>query len=356
MSKLLLLPLSLLLTPLAFVTVPKENVTIVMEAESYATIEEPMRVVRDATGVSGDAFVEVPLGAGQGWRGEGSGGMTYRVDLPSPGDYRLWGRALWKDGCTNALFIKANKGPKLVFGNDAIFERWHWVKGQVLHLEKGVNYVSFANHSDGTALDKLILTNNPLFLPEGLGRGITRFYDGFAGCDADNTGSWEQSSGNWRVVRGVGQGAGVNDCLAQWMPDGGLALGGFRNWHNYDAHMKVMLSAPGSVGLIFFRADADNEMRLIFEAGEERGVLRLLQTASGNNTVLGEAETPVCRFDSWYELGFRHIDGSLVCMLDGEPTLTVPWPDDDDQTGQVGLTTNIGGVYYDNVDVRFLDS
>ncbi len=352
MRKLTLLALSLLLTFLAFVPVPKESVTVVMEAESYATLEAPMHEVRDATGASGNAYVGLPSGSGQGWRGEGSGSITYRVDLPRAGAYRLWGRVLWKDGCTNAFFLSANEAPSVVFGNDAVFGQWHWVKGQVLSLREGVNRIAFANHSDGTALDKLILTSDPLYLPEGLGLGITRFFDGFAGCDVDNTGSWELLSGNWRVIRSVGQRAGVNNCLAQWAPGGGLALGGFRIWKDYDARVKVMLSGPGSAGLIAYRTDAGNELRLVLDAGEEIAALRLTQTMSGIAKVLGEADAPRFHFDTWHELRLQYRSGGLICALDGRPTITVPMPDG--QTGRIGLVTaNAGGVYFDNVDVQF---
>lgn len=345
--------MALALLPFAVLTVPSSPVSIVLEAEGYADIQDPMLVVRGVEEASGGAYVELPLGAGQGWRGEGGGRIVYKVDVEREDDYRVWARVKWQDGCTNAFFMSANNQPNVVLGNDAIFEQWHWVKGQSVSLKKGVNQLTFSNHSDGTALDKLIITNDPLYLPDGLGKDITGFYDGFAGCDADNTGSWETASGRWRVVKGIDEASGgVNDCLAQWSPEGGVTLGGFSVWENYDIRMQTMLSGPGEVGIIFYRSDSDNEYRLVWAAGEDESRMTLEQAVSGRVNILAMAPTPRGHFDRWYELGFRIDEETLVCMLDGEEILTHGFGGD--RRGQIGLLTrNSGGIYFDNVEVSF---
>lgn len=356
MRRILLILAGVITSVLAVVRVPEQDVTLVVEAEDYAAIAEPMRIVANTAGASGEAYIELPLGSGQGWRGEGSGNVAYRLDLARAGDYRIWARTRWRDGCTNAFFLSANDGPRVVLGNDAVFGEWHWVKGQTLPLEKGVNYLTFANHSDGTALDKLIVTNNPLYLPRGLGEDITRFFDGFAGCDANNTGSWEFPSGDWRVVRGMDQGAGINDCLAQWSSAGGLALGGFHVWHDYDVSLKVMLSGPGTVAIVFYRPDDQRECRLVWDAsGDDYSVLRFEQVSQGKPEVLGEARTVPCCYDSWCQLGFRDTAGKLTCALDTRPILSVDYSGE--RSGQIGLLTpGTGGVYFDNVEVLFHDT
>ncbi len=348
-----LLILAMALLALSVVVVPSTTETVVLEAEGYADLIAPMRVVRNAKEASGQSFVELPLGVGQGWRGEGSGSVIYRVDLPAAGAYTIWARALWKDGCTNAFFLTANEAAPLVFGNDAIFSQWHWVKGPSLPLESGLNYLTFSNHSDGTALDKLIITNDPFYLPEGLGQGITSFYDGFAGCDADNTGSWELRTGKWRVVHAAQEAAGpVNDCLAQWSPEGGLALGGFPVWQDYDARVKVMQTSPGAVALEFYRDESGNQYRLLWDNHDEVNEVRLERTASGETETIARQQGITCTYDHWYELGYYHDQDSLRCTLDGAPIASVKF--EGPRRGQIGLACiETGGVYFDNVEVRF---
>ena len=356
MPKFPILLLSVTLASLSIMVVPQKAETIVFEAESFADIVEPMRVVQSDTGTSGNGFVELPLGSGQGWRGKGGGEVTYRIELDKGGEYTLWARTLWQDGCTNAMFMKANKGPQFVLGNDAIFQQWHWVKGQTMTLEKGVNLIKLANHSDGISMDKFVLTNDPLYLPEGLGQGITRFYDGFAGCDGDNTGSWDIRGGNWRVIPSIGESAGgVNDALAQWDPAGGIALGGFTTWKNYDLEVKMMQSSTGKVTLLYFHQDEENEMRLVCDSKDESTEVRLERITNGERSVLASQEFPLS-FDHWYTIGLKREDDQLVAYIDEEVIFNIDWPSNQTQ-GQIGLSTqNTTGVYFDNVEVRFHES
>jgi hypothetical protein len=338
----------------SFVLAPTEPVCHVFEAESYSEIVPPMHVVRiDQVAASAGAFIELASGVGQGWRGQGGGSVTYRLDLERTGDYTVWGRSHWMDGCTNAFFLSVNHGPTTVFGNDPIFNQWHWVKSTRLKLERGVNYLTFSNHSDGTALDKLVVTDDPFYVPEGLGSEITRFYDGFAGCDGDNTGSWEFVSGRWRVVPSVGESqGGVNDVLAQWDEGESLALGGFEVWRDYDARTSFMVGSPGKVGLIFFHEDSDSEWRVFLEIGEDGTRLDVQKCRTGICDTLQSESVPPCQFDRWYELGFRIGEDRLKITLDGELVATTECPRD--RSGRIGLfSQGPRGVYFDNVEVRF---
>jgi hypothetical protein len=352
MQRIGLLILSLLLIALSIRQVPTSATTIVLEAENYANIVEPMKVTKGAE-VSGDAFIELPLGVGQGWQGKGGGEITYRMDFPESATYTLWARTLWKDGCTNAFFLDINDDERMVFGNDAIFEQWHWIKGQSFKLDKGINYLTFANHSDGTAMDKIILTNDLFYFPEGLGQDITQFFDGFAGCDANNTGSWDFVSGKWRVVKGgEGGAAGVNDCLAQWAPGGGRTMAGFPVWTNYDFKVKTMLTDYGSVALSIYSQSPENEYRITFNVTELSPTLTIAHVDDGEISIL--AETPISTFnlDHWYEIGYIQEEKYIVILLDGQKVLRVEL--DGAHQGRVGLLTqDTGGVYFDNVNVQF---
>ncbi len=357
-----------LLIAFAVETISARPTTLVIEAENCAEIVPPMRKVKTGViepkggrptasataslaGASGLGYVELPWGSGQGWRGKGGGHVVYRLDVPAAGHYRVWARTFWQDGCTNALFLTANKGARLVFGNDAVYGRWHWVKGQTLDLSEGINYLTFSNHSDGVALDKLEITNDLQHLPEGLGGEITRFYDGFAGCDADNTGSWEGISGKWRIVQPGNDEAAVSDCLAQWALEGGLALAGYSIWKDYDAQVSLMLARPGRAGILFYTLSGAEGLRLSVNAAPERTTVRLENLSDGTAEVLAEAERPGNVFDRWFTLGARRDGEKIVAVLDGTPMFELACPVVAE--GRFGLFSEGGGAYFDNVEIDF---
>jgi hypothetical protein len=352
MNKMLYILLGVTIAALSFVPIPATRITMVWEAEGFAAIIPPMEVVQNAKGASGSTFVRLPLGAGQGWRGEGIGEVSYRVELPSRGDYLLWARTLWQDGCTNAFYMRVADGPQTILGNDAIFGAWHWVRSSPLRLSEGMNYITIANHSDGTALDKIVLTNDPLYVPEGVGEGITRFFDGFGGCDGDNTGSWELVAGMWKVVPGTGAGSvGVNDCLAQWDPNGGKAIAGFSNWRNYSISTKVLLTTPGTAGLEMYNKSESSSLRFTIRVSDDETVLSLVEQRGTKPHVLGISKSIPVRFDYWYELAVQNVGDAYVCLVDGAEMIRAT--SSVDRTGRIGISASTGGVFFDNVEVNF---
>lgn len=353
MRAFLVILLSIALFGLSLVRLPAKTVSVVVEAESYALISAPMRAVKGDDGASGNAWVELPLGCGQGWRNLGGGSVTYRIEAPSASAYYLWTRTRWRDGCTNAFFLEANDGPRIVFGNDAVFNQWHWIRSQALPFSEGMNRIVFSNHSDGTALDKVIATNDPLYLPEGLGEGMSRFYDGFAGCDADNTGSWTFVSGKWRIVRDAADGAGgVSDCLAQWNPAGGIGLAGYPIWKDYSMKVSLMFSGPATAGILFNHAEGKPEYRLLWQQSDAGARLSLERYFEGRSEILAETGDAPGGYDRWHTLGFVRADGICRGFVDDKEEISAPLPGG--VLGQAGVVTiDSGGVYFDNVDIRF---
>jgi len=351
-SRLILTASLLAVAGLSLTRVPADPALIVMEAEAYAELVQPMRVVRGDALASGDAWVELPLGSGKGWRGKGGGRAGYRVDVPAAGRYAVWARSWWKDGCSNALFLQANDSPTLVFGNDAVFGQWHWVCSPSLELGKGLNYIRFSNHSDGVRLDKLVVTNDAFYLPEGLADEITHFFDGFAGCDADNTGSWSFPSGRWRVVRNpAGAAASLGDCLAQFDPDGGRALVGNPLWHDYDVRIKTMLTEPGVVAVTFYHANENNFCGLFWEADEENAVLSLEQVAEGRAKLLCRQTLDGVSLDTWYDVAISTGGGVIRAAVDGVERCRADFAGE--RKGRAGLSATISGAFFDNVEVIF---
>jgi hypothetical protein len=341
------------LLPLSFTRTPEARDTIILEAENYAELVAPMRVARGDVQASGNTYLELPLGSGQGWRGLGTGSVTYRVAVALDGDYFVWGRFFWGDGCTNAAFMQVNAQPRIIIGNDAVFGVWHWVKALPQRMNGGINYITLSNHSDGIYIDKFVITNDPAYSPEGLGDGITYFYDGFAGCDADNTGSWTFVSGDWKVVKAVGDdAAGANDCLAQWNEAGGYALAGLDSWSVYSANLSMMCAKPALSGMVFGHCEGKGELRLLCQS-DGRTARIWLEEHSGNEVIkLAEAENVPFMFDRWYTIGFQRAAGAIEVVVDDNQVFSVSY--DHSITGKIGLVTvSGGGIFFDNVDVRF---
>lgn len=142
------------------------HVYLWQEAERSLQLTKPMVIAQDS-GASGGQMIAIARWAGAGWRNEAGGAAMYDFEVPEAGSYSLWTRVRWLDGCGNSFFLRVNGGPRQVFGNDAEFGHWHWLKAGGFRLAKGKNSIELANREDGVALDKLLLTGDPDFRPEG---------------------------------------------------------------------------------------------------------------------------------------------------------------------------------------------
>ena len=150
--------------------------TIVIEAEDFTgELEHPMTLTEDPD-VSGGRYIHVEGGSGKPdgvhpvtgvkypsrW-----GAAVYKFTVKTPGTYRVWGRRFWEDGCGNSFTLVVN-GRQAVFGQDGSYDRWQWTLCTVsFDLPSGENTLEVLNREDGVRLDKLILTTNPNFVPQG---------------------------------------------------------------------------------------------------------------------------------------------------------------------------------------------
>lgn len=150
--------------------------TIVIEAEDFTgELEPPVTVAEDAD-ASGGRCIHIEGGSGKPgdvhpvtlkkypprW-----GAAVYSFEVTRPGRYRLWGRKFWENGCGNSLTLVVN-GRAMVFGEDGTYDRWEWLPATgLLELPQGENTLEVLNREDGVRLDKLILTTDLDFIPQG---------------------------------------------------------------------------------------------------------------------------------------------------------------------------------------------
>ena len=150
-----------------------KGVKVCWEAESAKILEPP--AVRLSTGCEGasGAFVEIPEGAGNPpARNEGK--AVYEIEISETGSYWLWARVWWNGECSNSFTVTIDDKTPFLFGEDATYRTWHWVKYPVsrmakpVSLEKGRHTVVFANREDGVRVDQILLSSDRRFVPSGI--------------------------------------------------------------------------------------------------------------------------------------------------------------------------------------------
>jgi hypothetical protein len=119
-----------------------------VEAETAGDLIAPFMVVADSQADGGRALA-IPEG-----KGKGVGQAKVIVRVKQAGEYVLYARVRWDDGCSNSL--------RLVVGDDAavltdeLFGRWHVVEApRRVRLAAGAQTVVLQNLEDGIYLDWL---------------------------------------------------------------------------------------------------------------------------------------------------------------------------------------------------------
>jgi hypothetical protein len=156
------------------------GVGVLIDASKPSSVEEPARIVRKGetelpadkfvAGADADDYFEIPQGVGK--PPEVAGSATYEFEVAGKGDYYLWIRAWWLDGCGNSIGVQFDDGPELVLGQDATYKKWHWVKlkgrASKIELAGGKHALKLANREDGVAIDQILVTKNKRYVPVGV--------------------------------------------------------------------------------------------------------------------------------------------------------------------------------------------
>lgn len=155
----------------ACVSIGVENLWL--EAEDADTIVNPFRVASDKS-ASGGKYICSPNGTGNEYTPGGTVMATYTVNISRAGVYILWGRVQARHGGDNSFFIQVDDNEDNLWEVE-IGDPWHWdtvndrdIRDPVRFiLNPGVHTIRIKLREDGTKLDKLLLTNNADFVPNG---------------------------------------------------------------------------------------------------------------------------------------------------------------------------------------------
>jgi len=143
---------------------------VCFEAESATGLEAPVVCVTNGIPGASHAYLEIPEGAGNPPK-RNEGKATFEVEVPADGLFTLWCRVWWEGECSNSFNIGFDDQPTFLFGEDATYKAWHWVKYPVsrtavpIRLAKGKHTLVFHNREDGVCLDQVLLSADKRFVP-----------------------------------------------------------------------------------------------------------------------------------------------------------------------------------------------
>lgn len=329
----------------------RQRTCITLEAENAVSIKAPMRVADDRM-ASGFKVLEIPRHVGRGWRGEAGGSAKIGFQIPVGGEYYLWLRTKWNNGCENAVYVSMDNNRRIVAGNDAVFAVWHWIRTGPFNLAAGSHNLQLSNHSDGIMIDKMELVNSASYEPFGYGKEISTFFDGFAGCDAQNDGSWRKVSGTWTVIPDSKENThGTAGSFCQTGNKEALALVHHAKWRYCSIETSIMPVGSGPVGIVFSFVDEKNYGVVEWTASGSlpNQAIKVFQVCNGKKTLIGQAGDGYCK-DAWHTVSIQCLGQNITVIIDSKKVLSEQGVSL--QEGYAGLyTRNNECVYFDNFRV-----
>jgi hypothetical protein len=151
-------------------TTPDETFTTTSSPYDYLRMEtEAGILVEPVTTGSGDdafggAWIGTPSGLSDGSAGNPLGTASYGVHIPESGDWTLWIRMFAENGSRNSWYESIDGATRQSFSTTEYGE-WTWVAGRTYTLDAGQHTVELGGREAGTLADRLLLTDDPDFVP-----------------------------------------------------------------------------------------------------------------------------------------------------------------------------------------------
>ncbi len=101
---------------------------------------------------------------------ECGGSCTLTFNVPADGTYTLWARCRWLDNCGDSFYLKMDNGSKRKFGEIGSERDWRWYKAPTNNtytLSAGQHTLVVSGREDGALMDKILLTTNKNYTPQG---------------------------------------------------------------------------------------------------------------------------------------------------------------------------------------------
>jgi hypothetical protein len=145
-----------------FITFGSPFVYLRFESESGVLVD-PVRETPGA-GAFGGAWIDTPAGGSTGTPNNPAGTATYGVNVPETGIWFLWVRMYAENGNANSWFESMEGSTREIISTNS-FDAWVWVAGEAYVLDAGLRTVELGGREAETRADRLLLTNDPDFVP-----------------------------------------------------------------------------------------------------------------------------------------------------------------------------------------------
>jgi hypothetical protein len=153
-----------------------------IEAES-GTLNYPMQTSSDGD-ASGGSYIQVLDGSGSVWSppGETSSGVAAcTFNVAEGGSYVIWGRNRANNGNNDSFYICVDGGTDHLW-DVYISSGWTWDKvnnrnhsdPSIFNISAGEHTLYVKRREDGTPIDKILITNEMDYVPEGKGGSQNR--------------------------------------------------------------------------------------------------------------------------------------------------------------------------------------
>ncbi len=133
------------------------------EAEA-GTLVAPVRLVSAASGAYGSGYIETPAGTGTGSATAPAGTATFGVSIPSAGTWYLWVRLYGPDANTDTWYESVNGASRAQIV-PSVTGQWQWVAGRSNTLAAGLTTVELGGRNAQARADRVLLTDDPAFVP-----------------------------------------------------------------------------------------------------------------------------------------------------------------------------------------------
>jgi len=149
-----------------------------LEAED-GDLYAPMEIAGDENASAG-GYIWVPNGGGSG------GYAEYTFEVQEPGDYVIWGRVISNDDSSDSFLVSIDGGDDITWHTkNGGQETWTWdvvsnrdyadvrdaSNPTLHHLEAGSHVLTIKHLEDVTKIDKIFITNDMEYVPEGADNG-----------------------------------------------------------------------------------------------------------------------------------------------------------------------------------------
>jgi hypothetical protein len=162
-------------------------VNIWLEAEE-GYLSAPMEIASDDAASSG-AYTWIPNGWGDIFDPAEDGGYAeYTFEVSAAGNYVVWGRVISNTGGDDSFFVSMDGSEYALWDTQqGGTETWVWDQVSnrdttdpvLFYLEAGKHTLIIKQREDGTKIDRILITNDMEYVPEGLGEenSITIYED-----------------------------------------------------------------------------------------------------------------------------------------------------------------------------------